>query len=553
MCPGRGRICNIILGYSNRVDTLNTEQQRAAKAGEGPLLIVAGPGTGKTKTLAARILFLVETGKALPTEILALTFTKKAAQEMAERVGNNGVAICTFHALCHQLLGTETTFVTEPERLAIIKALPKPASLKGVSTRELGLLISRVKNLADNRADVAKIADAYTAELQRRGLLDFDDLLLQARELLRNQPEKRPYYRYILVDEFQDTNMLQYELLQLLRNNDNLFVIGDPNQSIYAFRGASGTIFEQVQQDFPAATRITLLTNYRSSAKVVALSNALFADAPALHAHSHKPGQVRAVQVLNEYSEANWVVSEIQRAVGGADMLQASTDEAHRSLKDFAILYRNRKTATVVQKYIADSGLPFQVAGEGSPYERPDVQEVIAMLRTAHEQQVTKSAPADAARRLAEQAGLDSPEVHQFIGTLVRFASIPEALAHIESIAEEHFYDPAAEAITLLTIHASKGLEFSRIFLVGAEEGILPHKKSNEPEERRLFYVAITRAKDQLDILNTIRRAGEAATISRFVTALPPNILPRLKDPGLATDQRRAQKRQAKRAQTSLF
>ncbi|HSE60972.1 MAG TPA: ATP-dependent helicase [Candidatus Saccharimonadales bacterium] len=535
------------------MDTLNTQQQRAVEAGDGPLIIVAGPGTGKTKTLTARISYLISSGRAKPGDILALTFTKKAAQEMAERVGNPEVTLCTFHALCQRLLGGEHAFVMEPERLAIVKSLPRPAELKGVSVRELGLLISRVKNKVKESADVAKIAAAYTAELERRGLCDFDDLLLKARKLLQEEPAKRPSYRYILVDEFQDTNALQYEILQLIRGNDNVFVIGDPNQSIYAFRGASGTIFEQFERDFPDAARITLTTNYRSSPEVVAVSNVVFPGTAELRARSNVAGQVRAVEVLNEYSEANWVVSEIQRAVGGADMLQGSVDEAHHSLRDFAILYRNRKTATVVQKYIAESGLPFQIVGEGSPYERADIQELIGMLRAAHEQNVAKASPAAAAQRLAEQAGLDSKEVHQFLSTLVRFATLPEALTHLDRIAEDHFYDPAAEAVTLLTIHASKGLEFSRVFIVGVEEGTLPHKKADEQEERRLFYVAVTRAKEQLDILHARRRAGENATVSRFVGELPPSLLPRLTDPQLATDQRRAQKRHAKRAQISLF
>jgi DNA helicase II / ATP-dependent DNA helicase PcrA len=537
------------VGYSN----LNQGQRRAVEATDGPLVIIAGPGTGKTKTLTARILYLLESGKAEPGEVLALTFTKKAAQEMVERVGVKGPTICTFHALCHQLLGGEVTFVEEAERLAIIKALPRPAGLKGLSVRELGLLVSRAKNLADDTPAVATLTAAYSSELEHRGLLDFDDLLLKTRELLQAEPAKRPAYRYILVDEFQDTNRLQYELLQLLRSNDNLFVIGDPNQSIYAFRGASGSIFEQFVHDFPTAARITLTVNYRSAKAVVALSNHLFADTPQLEAYSDSPGQVRAIEVLNEYSEANWIVSEIEQAIGGADMLQASAGEARRSLRDFAILYRSRRVATVVQKSIADSGLPYQVVGEGSPYERPDVQQVIAMLRASDEHSPLKLAPADAAQHLADQAGLDSREVHQFASTLVRFSSVPEALEHIDAIADQHFYDPSAEVITLLTIHAAKGLEFSHVFIVGAEEGILPHAKANEAEEKRLFYVAITRAKDQLDIMHCTKRGGESATVSHFVSTLPNTALTRLRDPGLEGDKRRAQKRHAKRAQTSLF
>jgi DNA helicase II / ATP-dependent DNA helicase PcrA len=535
------------------LDELNAEQRKAVEAGDGPLLIIAGPGTGKTRTLTTRILYLIESGKARSQDILALTFTKKAAGEMADRVGNRAVTICTFHALCHQLLGGEMQFASEPERLTVIKSLTKPASLKRMSTRELALLISRAKNMAEERLDVQRLAAAYTAALHDQGLTDFDDLLLQARDSLQAGATQKQTYTYILVDEFQDTNRLQYDILRLLQTNDNLFVIGDPNQSIYAFRGASGTIFEQFKTDFPQALEIDLTTNYRSASPIVSLANSIFADAPKLTAHSTAKGEIRAIELLNEYSEATWVVSEIQQALGGADMLQASAGEAKRGLRDFAVLYRSRKAGMIVQKYLADSGLPFQVVGEDSPYERPDVQQVIAMLRTTHNLKPDSIHPADIATALVQQAGLESREVHQFISTLVRFKTLADALAHLDAIADQQFYDPDAEAITLLTIHAAKGLEFPCVFLVGAEEGVLPHGKADEQEEKRLFYVAITRAKEQLDILHTTKRGGEPATVSHFITDVPDAILPKSKDPNLQGDRRRAQKRHAKRAQTSLF
>jgi DNA helicase II / ATP-dependent DNA helicase PcrA len=531
---------------------LNSRQRQAVEATDGPLLIIAGPGTGKTKTLASRILYLIDSGKAQARDILALTFTKKAAQEMAERVGKPEVTICTFHALCHQLLGGDEQFATEPERLAIIKSLPKPSNLKQLSTRELALLVSRAKNMADNRPDIIKLADAYSAALHERDLIDFDDLLLQARTLLQTPQAQKPLYSYILVDEFQDTNQLQYDLLQLIKSNNNLFVIGDPNQSIYAFRGASGTIFEQFKTDFPHAKEIDLTVNYRSAPPIVALANGIFADAPQLTAHSAAAGEVKAIEVLNEYSEAHWVVDSIQRAVGGTDMLQAS-GEAQCGLRDFAVLYRSRRAGITIQKYLAESGLPYQVVGEGSPYERPDVQELIGMLRTTHELKPDSPAPADIAASLAAQAGLESKEIHQFMSTLVRFTSLGAALAHLDSMAEQQFYDADADAITLLTIHAAKGLEFRRVFLVGTEEGILPHSKADEQEEKRLFYVAVTRAKEQLDILYATKRGGEPAVASHFITALPDKILPKTQDSHLSDDRRRLQKRHTKRAQTSLF
>ncbi|HSX00487.1 MAG TPA: ATP-dependent helicase [Patescibacteria group bacterium] len=574
------------------LDELNQEQLQAVEASDGPVLIVAGPGTGKTKTLTARIANLIATKRAKPEQILALTFTKKAAEEMRIRVaamlaGGPSPKIVTFHALCHEILNSDERFATESERLQIIKQLHKSIVYKGISSRELGLLISRAKNMAEDDAALQQIVQTYNLGLQELGLMDFDDLLVRTRGLLQQDAVARTAlqsrFTHILVDEFQDTNRLQYELLQLLRGTDNLFVIGDPLQSIYGFRGASGDIFGQFREDFPKVLDITLTTNYRSATKVVALSNRLFVDAPDLQPHATNEGQVRVVQVLNEYSEAAWVLAEIQQAIGGGDMLQAVSDDdasTHHSLQDFAILYRSRSAAIVMQKAIQDSGLPYQIVGEGSPYEQPKVQAIIALLRSAHSGESARiegftKGQAKAVYDLLGQTDGVLPHVlaekairlldfeitsglQHFIGTLVRFTDLESAVGYFDRIAEAHFYDPSADAITLLTIHASKGLEFSRVFLIGVEEGILPYRSKggltvSEDEEKRLFYVAITRAKEHLDILHTKRRSGQSTTPSRFIAAVPEAVAPREVDSNLVDDQRRAIKRAAKRSQRSLF
>ncbi len=597
------------------LEQLNQEQRRAVEAGDGPVLIVAGPGTGKTKTLTARIAYLIASGKAQPGEILALTFTKKAAEEMAARVvdllkvidrsraGTEGAPaflsgsasvesmpfnksttprIATFHALCSELLGDEIPFVAEPVRIQLIKDLPKPAALKGLSSRDLGLLISRYKNMAEDDAALKKLVKAYDTALHEQGLRDFDDLLVQVRELLMNDETKRDafrqQYRYILVDEFQDTNRLQYELLNLLRGNDNVFVIGDPNQSIYGFRGASGSIFDQFKADFPAHNLVTLTANYRSTPEVVTLANAIFtADAP-LQPQTTTAGRVRAVQVLNEYSEANWVMNEIQQAIGGGDMLSAVSDDermSQRTLRDFAILYRSRAAALTMQKAIEISGLPYQIVGEGSPYEQPQVQALMALLRAATTGEVPQlegfrsaeiravqdmltqddsASPTKLAKRLVDILKFElTNSVQQFINTLVRFNEPRQALAYFDSLAETRFYDPIADVITLLTVHAAKGLEFPYVFLIGAEEGILPHSKADAEEERRLFYVAVTRAREKLDIIYGKNRGGNPAEASRFIREPGIHALPHMLDPNLAEDARRAQKRAIKRSQQSLF
>jgi DNA helicase-2/ATP-dependent DNA helicase PcrA len=558
--------------YSYFVDTLNEQQRAAVLATNGPVLISAGPGTGKTKTLTARILHLIQSGKAQPHEILALTFTKKAAQEMQQRVGQSGPMICTFHALCGSLLGGSHSYITEAERASIIKTLPRPRALSGVPVREVGLYISRAKNQANAPEGTASVVDTYNAALHERGLIDFDDLLLQTRDALQSGAIPRPDYRYILVDEFQDTNLLQYELLQLLRANDNLFVIGDPNQSIYGFRGASGDIFTKFTADFPHVAQVDLLQNYRSAAPIVAVANTIFSDAPQLQAVSGAAGHVVAAEFLNEYSEAHWVVNEIQNRIGGADLLQATHHDAKASLHDFAIIYRSRRVGRTIQKYIADSGLPYQVVGDGSPYDQTEVQQLLALLRTVAGRpcpvlgftpgQVAvlvqpidiTGPPSDIAGQLVRTFHIkQTPELQQVLGVLVGHKELTGSMAYFDRIESEGFYDPSAECITLLTIHASKGLEFNHVFVVGAEQGVLPSAKGDTPEERRLFYVAATRAKEHLDITYAARRMNEPAKVSQFITELPQAILPRTQDPNMAADKRRLQKRQAKRAQISLF
>src|SRR5688572_25218255 len=195
----------------NFMDGLNDEQRRAVEVGDGPVAVVAGPGTGKTKTLVARIEHLIKNKLAGPDEILALTFTKKSAEEMQTRLGV-GVKVRTFHGICFEILNQDKPFVSDVERLDIIKNIDKPKSLKSLSARELGLLVSRAKNSTEApSADIGKVVKAYNQALAEQGMRDFDDLLLEAWELLKKGQSPLPW-RYILVDEFQDTNLLQYEI-----------------------------------------------------------------------------------------------------------------------------------------------------------------------------------------------------------------------------------------------------------------------------------------------------------------------------------------------------
>lgn len=565
----------------------NIQQQQAIAAPDGPVAIIAGPGTGKTRTLVARLQTLIDRGERA-NQLLALTFTKKSAEQMAARfaaTSANQPRISTFHALCFDLLtqkrGQPPAFITEVARLALIKKLPRPAALKTLTVRELGLLISRAKNGAEQDTALHKLVEVYNDALSKLALSDFDDLLLQTRDLLKSDSAWRQSlqkkFTHILVDEFQDTNALQYEILNLLRGNDNLFVIGDPLQSIYGFRGAAGDIFTTFAQDFPQALTVALTTNYRSAGAVVRLANALYPLAPALVAHGKTPGRVAAHEVLNEYSEAAWILQAIQQAIGGSDFQRAVSNDHradHVNLGDMAVLYRSRSAARVLQQQFEASGIPFQVVGEGSPYETPAIQTIVQLfghtldparpvsatqLTPGQIEHVSQSfGPADnphaVAVRLADQFGFNlTSALRQFLGSLIRFKTIAAASAYFDSIAASGFYDPRADAVTLLTIHAAKGLEFTRVFLIGAEDGLLPSAKGELPEEKRLFYVAVTRAKQQLDITYAHTRGGKPAKTSPFILAVDSKILPRHRDAAFQTDLIRSRKRQAKRAQSTLF
>ncbi len=577
---------------------LNQQQREAVESDNGPVMIVAGPGTGKTKTLTARIAHVVEQGVAAE-RILALTFTVKAAREMKERVEAllgqaTAVHISTIHALGYQVLrqaepDKEFVFISEADRLALLRSLPRPKELSGLSARELSLAVSNAKSSTGNvQKAVALFLERYQAALTEKQLVDFDDLLYRAHHILAHeQVIREPWqkkFTHILIDEFQDTSELQWSLIKLICGTDNMFVIGDPKQSIYGFRGATADMFAVFRRDFPNCREITLAINYRSVTSIVALASTIFPGKDALTAHAVEHGNVRAICTLNEFSEADLVLSIIEQGIGGSDMLKASVQSGERGFRDFAILYRTHQVAKIVQRRLEDSGIPFQVVGEGSPYEQPDVQSVVQALSWfAYKQTVptVKGLSDTQVRALLEtidenqpvsrlaQAVIDSCKLasdaqkqrrlSQFVGTLVRFdrAGLEACVEYLDRIKQGDFYDPDADSVTLLTIHASKGLEFPHVILIAAEEGTLPHIRKTMPtdfdEEKRLFYVAATRAKEQFDIVYAKKRGNEPRDVSRFVRELDEAILPRIDDPNTAQLEKKLDRREQKARQATLF
>jgi DNA helicase-2/ATP-dependent DNA helicase PcrA len=575
------------------LDGLNPQQREAAMSGADRLLIIAGPGTGKTKTLTARIAHLIEDG-AKPGGILALTFTNKAAREMEERLTavlgqTEKPVITTFHALANRLPTEIPTALATPTQLAeITKHVKRAVGVKGMGERDITLQISKAKNQATDEYDSSTrvLLDAYHAALAEQGLHDFDDMLHVLHDHLKQNGSG---FTHVLVDEFQDTNDLQYEILKLLAKDAKLFAIGDPQQSIYGFRGASAGVFDRIIADWPRAEVIRLETNYRSTPAVVGLAAGIFPEEPPLHAHRKETGSVRLIETLNEFGEADWVVSSIEQSLGGSNMLAGSqhyTAGGHRTFRDFAVLYRTHATAKTLLRALESSGLPYQVAGEGSPYTRPEIAAVIACigyLAGVNEAPKVNGLAASQVKHLLDDGSAESKDMpldqvttkiinmlsiendrnrtvlRQFMQSLARLGNMAPAqfIQHVADISSQDYYDPDAEAISLLTIHAAKGLEFSQVYLIGTEEGILPLAKKGQvadlSEERRLFYVAATRARDDLYMTYTRSRSREKTELSCFVRELPAQLLARESDPAMTAQITRIKKRAQKRSQSSLF
>jgi DNA helicase-2/ATP-dependent DNA helicase PcrA len=547
---------------------LNTEQLRAVTHGTGPVLIVAGPGTGKTKTLTARIVHLVQEKQVDPGKILALTFTNKAAREMEARLSVQLPAkhlplVATFHALAYKLVPSlkDIPVISDADRAIVLKELHKQGLGGKASAKDLGMIITKAKAAAEPPANqqTKELLAAYNKALAAHGVCDFDDLLNKLRDFL--EEESTPF-EYVLVDEFQDTNPLQYQLLRLLRTN-NLFAIGDPLQSIYGFRGASSDIFDTFKRDLPATVEIRLLTNYRSVSQVVKLAGAIFPNEPPLAAYRSEEGSVAIIETLNEYGEADWIVRKIEGLIGGSNMIAGSSfhsSDKQRSFKDIAVLYRTHASGRQLQRALEKSGIPYQIAGDGSPYLLPEVQAILMAMNHIADHEGTELTIYQLAHKLSEQYKFElKGTLLQFVNGLVRYANMPltDFMQHVQQIAEQEYYDPIAEAVTLMTIHASKGLEFSQVFVVGAEQGTIPLIRHNISvdleEEKRLLYVATTRARDNLYLVHARNRGGKQQQLSDFIAKLPPSLTERSIDPGLVGQLRSIERRNQKRAQGSLF
>ncbi|HEY9723949.1 MAG TPA: ATP-dependent helicase [Oscillatoriaceae cyanobacterium] len=619
---------------------LNPEQQKAVTVIDGPVLVVAAPGSGKTTVLTNRVAYMLQQGVP-PEAILAVTFTKKAATEMqervAKRVGDKALAerlmIGTFHAICLKLLdghykklGYQTEkqphLVMPATQRAIFDLLVRENAMEDVRYEDLGAFISRAKSMLvfpaaikRQSADPAEVRyahlyAAYQKRLQKQNLIDFDDQICLAVRLLSEVPEVRDEiqarFRYVLVDEYQDTNRAQYELLRLLAApQNNLFAVGDDAQGIYGFRAADLNNILNFQRDYAGATRIFLETNYRSTPQIVALANNLIAHNSGQIAKTIRAAKtgdrtsVLTCQFKDNFHEAEEIAERIKELI----RLGTIPDE-------IAVLYRTHGQAAPMMDSLAQREIPFSVKRSGNFYEQADIAETLSYLRLAirgrHplaelalEKLLAKMGlPRDALAMLkveGERQGLDLMSICYQVDTvplptlaqkgLVKHVlgmihgwqkwQGPVAELYMQIITQTHYKsrlekkkrseessqrldglssmyeqikrwnpenvrevfnridaaskpkkgDKKTGSVQLLTVHASKGLEWDAVFVTGLEEGILPYQialdEGELAEERRLCYVAITRARKYLQVSYGRERStfgkSKDTTPSRFL------------------------------------
>ena len=584
--------------------SLNEEQKKAAELPCRRLAVIAGPGTGKTKTLTARIQCLIEKRRVKASEITAVTFTNQAARELRERLQKEmphrrafaRIQTGTFHSICGELLkyaGISYTLADPLELEKLAEEILQEEKEKLSVTEFLNLIsrekIKRVlvfgKESQKEEEDTCRLqpgtglwnaVSRYEESLTSRGLFDFDDLLIEALcLLLEDQEAARSFcsrFTYLLVDEFQDISPLQYELIcQWNRYGKELFVIGDPDQSIYGFRGSDPACFSRFLEDEPGAEVISLHKNYRSSGTITEGAAAVISNNPgekrSLVSMAGPGSRMRIVKASGKRSEGIFTAREINRMVGGIDMLDAQEQGAAegrtvRSFSDIAVLCRTNRQAEAMEEYLKKEGIPYTVTGRGSFLEEESVREAVAFFRSLYSREeetegeteffkkaraeddfqslqekyrplVSKKKPVDLIKMWMEERGLSRDEPLSRLLSMAIFHKTMEELLENILLGKEgdlkrcggRYY--TADAVSLMTLHAAKGLEFPAVIIPGMEKGAFPlliKRKDGAPvdiqEERRLFYVGMTRAREEL-IFVTGKEPSE------FLSELPEHLVQR--------------------------
>ena len=618
------------------IEKLNNEQKKAATFKDGPCLVIAGAGSGKTKILTTRIAKLIENG-VKPYNILAITFTNKAAGEMRERVNNiinaHDAFIGTFHSFGLKIIRENSalfnltsafTLIDTEDQTSIIKKIMKDINItdKMISPAFIKSKISFIKNnmlsdseianflISENEKIAVKIYYEYEKILKRNNTLDFDDLLKKPVELFNSNKEVLEKYqdkfKYILIDEYQDTNEVQYKLVKLLSKKYlNLFVVGDPSQSIYAFRGANYQNILNFEKDFKGCTVIKLPQNYRSTQTILDAANEVISHNKQrkdldLFSDLGQGVKIKYIRTFNDSMENKRVVDEIQKLY-----------EEGYNRKDMAIFYRTNAQSRSIEDALVKANIPYKVFGSFYFYKRKEIKDLLAYLKLIANpsDDVSLERVVNEPKRkigdktienLREKArslnismfeAIDSGKELEFknlilnlieiskdtsitglidktlelskmketyendkslesdirLENLMEFRSVSETyeketgnvnlsdfLMEVSLVSDAAEYSADADAVTLMTVHSAKGLEFKVVFIIGLEENIMPISKAlyddeELEEERRLMYVAITRAKEKLYLLNAGRRMlygnMQMNPPSRFISEISDNLL----------------------------
>ena len=606
---------------------MNPMQQQAVFATEGPLLILAGAGSGKTTVLVNRISYILQSGLCKPWNILAITFTNKAAGELKERIcntvpeGGADIWAATFHSTCARILRRYgdrlgysshfTVYATDDQKRLVKdimkqlqideKQLPVRSVLSEISkAKDKMLTPQQMKKDAEydsRKVSIAKIYEIYQARLKTADAMDFDDLLCKAVELFEQEPEVLGFYqnqfKYIMVDEYQDTNKVQYRFVAMLAEKyGNICVVGDDDQSIYKFRGATIENILSFEKTFSGARVIRLEQNYRSTRNILNAANGVIANntirkGKTLWTENPKGDKIVIHTCDSERDEAAFVTKTIMDGVADG-----------RKYSDFAVLYRTNAQSNAIEQSLSRSGIPHRIIGGHRFYDREEIRDMVAYLQVINNPHddvrlsriinvpkrsigaKTVSVAADIAAGLGEsiysvirdadaypQLSRASAKLREFVrlidGLIEAEESGDYSLAELYNLIIEHTgyenylrveeislmtdidnYDADADTCVMMTLHSAKGLEFPVVFITGMEDGLFPSNASmmnpdEINEERRLAYVGITRAKEKLYLTKTKYRMLFGSTTynkeSRFLGEIPSELVERTGEGRLRT------------------
>ncbi|MEG2311037.1 MAG: DNA helicase PcrA [Clostridia bacterium] len=630
------------------LNKLNDKQREAVQYLGGPLLILAGAGSGKTRVLTYKIAYMLEHKLVKPWQILAITFTNKAAKEMKERVNSligestNDIWLSTFHSICVRILKRDISFLgytsdfnifDETDKEKVLKEVCKNLKIDNKNEFPISYIKYEISKAKDQMIDfnkykneaigdfrkekVSKIYELYQKTLKQNNALDFDDILMLTVQLFLENPERLQYYQskfqYILVDEYQDTNKVQFLFISLLSSaHGNICVVGDESQSIYGFRGADIANILNFEKEYPNSKIIKLEENYRSSKNILNAANELIKNNNSkieknLWTSNDDGEKIEYETLNNEYSEVEYIV----------DVIEKKRNNENKEYSDFAVLFRTNAQARVIEEVFMKSKIPYRLIGGLKFYSRKEIKDLssylkviqntndnISLKRIINEpkrgigdsaidklQEIANELScsifdviqdsnnlvgirscgnillfkemlneiilkknelkvSELMKLILKKSGYEAmlneektkenesrfENLMEFIGVAIEFENesvdntLSDFLDSIALVSDVDSLDETDEAVTLMTMHSAKGLEFNTVFLVGMEDGLFPSKRSiaedkEIEEERRLCYVGITRAKEMLYITNASKRTLYGSTVytmpSRFISEIP--------------------------------